>query len=189
MTRIFISLAVLGNLALCVVFWLGWTIGDDSLSVETRDQMATHFRWALAAGPIALLVHSVAFTYFMGTGRWIEETSEAYSLGGEFRAQNIRLKYRILPGMIVWFGLMMATGAFGAITDPASNSRMAHSRLIHFSLAISTVLVNLLVTWSEWQAIARNGQLVDSVMDNVRRIRREKGLDAKENMTSGGQRS
>jgi hypothetical protein len=176
-TRIFTSLAVLGNLALLAVFWLGWSIGDDPLSVETRDQMATHFRWALACGPIALLVHSVAFTYFMGTGRWIEETSEAYKLGSEFRNQNVRLKYGILPGMMVWFLLLMATGALGAITDPTSNAQMAHSKLIHFTLAIATILVNLLVTWAEWRAIAKNGALVDSVMDNVRRIRREKGLD------------
>ncbi len=177
MTRIFISLAVLGNLALLAVFCLGWSIGEDPLSVETRDQMATHFRWALACGPIALLVHSVAFTYFMGTGRWIEETSEAYKLGPEFRQQNMRLKYGILPGMMVWFLLLMATGALGAITDPASNAQMAHSKLIHFSLAILTLLVNLLVTGAEWRAIRKNGLLVDAVMDNVRRIRREKGLD------------
>lgn len=177
MTRIFTTLAVIGNLALWAVFWLGWVIGDDKLSEVTRAQMSTHFRVALMAGPIALLVHSVAFTYFMGTGRWIEETCEAYKLGPEYRQRNIQLKYRILPGMMVWFLLLMVTGAFGAITDPTSNSQMAHSRVIHFSLAISTVLVNLLVTWSEWVAISRNGRLVDAVMNEVRRIRREKGLD------------
>ena len=178
MTRIFSTLAVLGNLALVTVFWLGWSIGDDKLSEATRVQMATHFRVALIAGPIALLVHSVAFTYFMGTGRWIEETSEAYKLGLEYRQRNIQLKYRILPGMMIWFLLLMVTGIFGAITDPASNSQMASSRIIHFSLAISTVLVNLLVTWSEWAAISRNGELVEAVMNEVRRIRRAKGLDS-----------
>lgn len=177
MTRIFAVLAVIGNLGLMVIFGLGWSIGDDPLSIETRKQMSTHFQLALAVGPIALLVHSIAFTYFMGTGRWIEETSEVYRLGPEFRSQNIKLKYRILPGMMLWFALLMATGAFGAITDPGSNFRMANSQLIHFSLAIAMVLMNLLVTWSEWQAIARNGAVVEAVMVRVNEIRREKGLD------------
>ena len=177
MTRIFATLSWIGNLGLIAVFWLGWSVGEDALSVEVRAQMATHFRAALAAVPVALLVHSVAFTYFMGTGRWIEETCEAYKLGPEFRTQNIQLKYRILPGMMLCVGLMLVTGVFGAISDPGANVRMAHSKAIHFSLAIALVLTNLLVTWTEWQAIARNGSLIEAVMDRVRQIRREKGLD------------
>lgn len=177
MTRIFASLALLGNLGLIAVFALGWSVGDDALSVEARAQLAAHFRAALAAVPVALLVHSVAFTYFMGTGRWIEETSEAYKLGPELRDQNVKLKYRMLPGMMLCVGLMLATGAFGAISDPAANIRMAHSKVIHFSLAISLILANLLVTWTEWQSISRNGLLVEAVMDRVRQIRRERGLD------------
>ncbi len=177
MTRIFATLSLIGNLGLIAVFWLGWSIGDDALSTATRNQLSTHFRAALAAVPIALLVHSVAFTYFMGTGRWIEETSEAYKLGTEFRDQNVKLKYRILPGMMLCVGLMLVTGAFGAISDPGANIRMANSKLIHFSLSIGTVLANLLVTWTEWQSISRNGALVESVMVRVRQIRRDKGLD------------
>ncbi len=177
MTRIFASLALIGNLGLIAVFWLGWSVGDDALSVETRAQLSTHFRAALAAVPVALLVHSVSLTYFMGTGRWIEETCEVYKLGPEFRDQNVKLKYRILPGMMLCVALMLVTGAFGAITDPGANVRMANSRVIHFSLAIALVLANLLVTWTEWQAIAKNGALVEAVMDRVRQIRREKGLN------------
>ena len=176
-TRIFATLSLIGNLGLIAVFWLGWSIGDDRLSVEVRKQMSTHFQVALASIPLALLVHSVAFTYFMGTGRWIEETSEAYSLGAEFRDQNIQLKYRMLPGMLLCVVLMLTTAAFGAISDPGANIRMANSKLVHFSLAIATLLVNLLVTWIEWQAISRNGRLIESVMNRVRKIRHDKGLD------------
>ena len=89
----------------------------------------------------------------------------------------MKLKYRILPGMMLCVGLMLVTGMFGAITDPGANVRMANSRVIHFSLAMALVLSNLLVTWTEWQAISRNGALVEAVMDRVRQIRREKGLD------------
>ena len=177
MTRIFATLALLGNVGLAAVFWLGWVVGDDALSVDVRNQMSTHFRAALVAIPVALLVHSVAFTYFMGTGRWIEETSEAYKLGPEFRDQNVKLKYRMLPGMMLCVGLMLVTGAFGAVADPGANVRMENSKLVHFSLAIATILANLLVTWTEWQAISRNGTLVEAVMNRVRQIRREKGLD------------
>lgn len=177
MTRIFATLAVLGNLGLAIIFGLGWVIGDNPLSVEVRAQMATHFRAALIMIPVTMLVHSIAFTYFMGTGRWIEETCEAYKLGPDFRARNIQLKYRIIPGMMLCFGLMLVTGAFGALSDPASSTRMDSAKSIHFVLAITTLLANLLVTWIEWRTIDQNGRLVDAVMEEVRRMRRERGLD------------
>ncbi len=177
MTRIFATLAILGNLGLALVFGLGWVIADSPLSVEVRDQMATHFRVALLGLPVAMLVHAIGLTYFMGTGRWVEETCAAYKLGPEFRARNIQLKYRIVPGMMLCIGLMLATGALGAMSDPASSSYTESGKAIHFGLAIATVLANLLVSWVEWRSIDQNGLLVNAVMDEVRRMRRERGLD------------
>ena len=177
MNRIFLTLSSFSNIVLIVTFILGWSIGDtQSLSAETQDSLTLHFLIALAACILAMLVHAVALTYFMGTGRWIEETSEAYGLEASARQQNIRFKYRIIPGMILCVLLLLATGAFGAIADPASDYSLAASSTIHFLLAVSTLTANLLVNWVEWSQIAQNGELVDAVMSEVNRIRREKGL-------------
>ena len=58
------------------------------------------------ASLLAIMVHAVALTYFMGTGRWIEETCTAYKLGEEGRTANVRLKYRIIPGMVASVDIM-----------------------------------------------------------------------------------
>jgi hypothetical protein len=176
--RIFLVQAIFGNALLVGAFALGWMISDaGSLAPEARAEVNRHMFVSLGAAILVLLVHAVALTYFMGTGRWIEETCEAYSLGTEQRKRNIRLKYQAIPGMVLAMVLVIITGAFGAMADPGSNTRMASAATIHFTLAIITLCVNLLACALEYDAIRRNGLLVDAVVADVRRIRREQGLD------------
>ena len=177
MNRIFATLAVLSNLGLAAAFWLGWSIEDASgVSAEAGRQVGLHFLTALGASLIALLVHAVALTYFMGTGRWVEETSEAYGLGPEARRENIRLKYRTLPGMVLCVLLIIGTGALGAIADPASRTELPAAATIHFTLACVTLLANILANSIQQQAISANGRLVDEVLAQAQRIRGERGL-------------
>lgn len=177
MNRIFLTLATLSNLGLAWTFWLGWSIDDPrSATAAAQSAVTWHFLTALGAAVVALLVHAIALTYFMGTGRWIEETCEAYSLGPAARQENVRLKYRALPGMIGCVLLIVATGALGAVSDPAANFQWGPARLVHFTLAIVTLSANLLASWVEYTAIARNGRVVEEVTAEVGRIRRERGL-------------
>lgn len=168
-----------GNLALLVTFGLGWRIEDaSSLAESARQQVSMHFLFALASVSFALLVHAVVLTYFMGTGRWIEETCAAYHFAEAPRAENIRLKYRVIPGMVLCMLLLIVTGAFGAIADPASNMQLPAAHTIHFVLATLTILANILVSVLEYQQIGRNSVLVDTVYREVLAVRRERGLDA-----------
>lgn len=177
MNRIFLTLATISNLGLAWTFWLGWSIDDPrSATAAAQSEVTWHFLTALGAAVVALLVHAVALTYFMGTGRWIEETCAAYSLGAAARQENIRLKYRALPGMIACVLLIVATGALGAVSDPAAGFQWGPAATVHFTLALATVSANLLVSWSEYTAIARNGRIVEEVTAEVGRIRRERGL-------------
>lgn len=179
MNRIFLVLATIANGLLVVTLLLGWRIGDPrSLDPATADALGLHFLVALGTCLLVLLVHAVALTYFMGTGRWIEETSEAYRLGEEPRRRNIALKYRVIPGIVFCFLLVVATGSLGAAADPASRSRMDWAGMWHFGLAITLLAVNLVVSWVEYSSIAGNGRIVSAIVDEVRRIRRERGLDA-----------
>lgn len=178
MSRIFATLAVVSNLLLATTLLLGLNIDDAaSLSEAARSQVSMHFLVALATSMITLLVHAVVLTYFMGTGRWIEETCDAYRLGETARAENIRLKYRVIPGLVTCMMLVILTGAFGAIADPASNAELAGSATIHFTLATLLLLANLFVSFQEWSQIQRNSQVVDVIIAEVRRIRTEKGLE------------
>lgn len=178
MTRIFLTLAVIANSLLLATLLLGWRIVDPaSLAPGVRNAVTWHMLTALGAALLVLLVHAVALTYFMGTGRWLEETSEAYALGSEPRTANIRLKYQVIPGMVACITLVVVTGAFGALADPAANMHVPSAARIHFALALATLLTNLLTSWLEHRMIARNGKLVDAVVARVQQIRRERGLD------------
>ena len=176
MTRIFLTLALVANLALCVTFGMGCFIGDPR-APEVRSLVTLHFLVALGTAMLVLLVHAVALTYFMGTGRWIEETAAAYKLGDVPRMENLKLKSRVIPWMVGCMVLLIVTVAFGAMSDPASGRRYASAAPIHFSLAITTLLANFLVSWTEWSAIDRNGKIVNEVLAEVRAIRTAKGLE------------
>ncbi len=179
MNRIFLVLALFANGLLAVTLALGLRIGDPlDLDPAVTDALSLHFLVALGTCLMVLLVHAVALTYFMGTGRWIEETSAAYRLGEEARRRNIRLKYRVIPGIILCFALVVITGSLGAVADPASRGTLTAASAIHFGLAVALLLTNFIVSWIEYQSIARNGSLVNEVVEEVRRIRRERGLDA-----------
>lgn len=127
------------------------------------------------------LVHAIVLTYFMGTGRWLEETITAYKLDWAAYAESKRLKYRTILAMMVCFLLLMATGAVGAAADPASAVEFRgfwgfSGGEIHMTVALITWGINLLVNVYQFQTLTRNGELIESVLGEVRRIRVENGL-------------
>lgn len=177
MNRIFSTLAIISNLGLGVTFILGWTVISPDVEGATGLPLTVHFLTALAALTLTLLVHAIVLTYFMGTGRWIEETSQAYQLGIDSREENIRLKYRTLPGMVTCITLLIVTGGFGAASDPGAGLNMPSAKTIHMLLACASLLVNAVVSFLEYQTIQRNGRLIEEIMTSVRAIRQERGLD------------
>lgn len=179
MNRIFLTLAIVANLGLGTAVWYGLGVHNQSSDLAAvKHSVSMHLLIALGASLLVLMLHAVVLTYFMGTGRWLEDTSTAYKLDERFRRQNIRLKYRAIPGMIVCMFLIILTGAFGASADPLPTAQSSMTSTIHFTLAMATVFLNLLVSGLEYQAIAGNGRLVAEVVGEVKRIRKERGLDS-----------
>lgn len=182
MVRIFLPLSFLSTISLVLAMLLGLSIDDPKvLDQAVQAGVQYHFLSALAALVFATLVHAIVLTYFMGTGRWIEETSTAYRLGPGFYDQSKALKYRTIPAMVGCFVLLVFTGALGAAADPASPMQSRgwlglSAATVHLSAAIATVLGNLAVNYLEFRALERNGQIVEQVLAEVRRIRQEKGL-------------
>ena len=182
MVRIFLQLSLLSSVTLVVAMVLGLSIDDPRvLDRGVQAGVQYHFLAALAALVFATLVHAIVLTYFMGTGRWIEETSTAYRLGPELFQQSKAIKYRTIPAMVGCFLLLLLTGGLGAAADPAAPM---HSRgwfgvsaaTIHLTAALITVLANLAVNYLEFKAIERNGEIVDDVLAQVKQIRLKKGL-------------
>lgn len=172
-----LSWALLG-----LTFVLGLQIDDPKAAdPAVIRQVQSHFLSALAAILFATLVHAIVLTYFMGTGRWLEETSTAYRLDEKFYAESKRIKYRTIPALVGAFLLLLTTGAFGAAADPGSPAQFQgwfglSAATIHQLAAWITLTVNAAVNYLEFASLYRNGEIIDEVLQEVRRIRLEKGL-------------
>ncbi len=182
MSRIFLSLCMAGTAFVAIAFFLGLGIDDPTVNtLEVQQGISTHMLIGLGGLIFAALVHAIVFTYFMGTGRWLEETSRAYKLPEDFFASSQKIKYRILPGVTACILMLVLTGAFGGAADPASAVGF-HGwfgftpSTVHLTVAILTVLTNVAVSIHEFQSIERNGEIIEQVMNEVRRIRTERGL-------------
>ncbi|MGH7128388.1 MAG: hypothetical protein ACREIV_07450, partial [Planctomycetaceae bacterium] len=176
MSRIFLSLSILSLLVLAASVALGF-LGDDPASSYS----AWHFLVSVAGMVFGALVHAIVLTYFMGTGRWIEETAAAYRLDDRRRAENRRLKYRTVPLMLLAFCLLLAAGVTGAAADPGATvnyERFASlsAGTIHLLVSLVMLAANAAVMAWEYRVIRRNGALIAEVVTEVRRIREGKGL-------------
>lgn len=191
MTRIFSTLAVLSNALLAYALWLGLSIGDARLrEAAVQQRVGVHFLVSVGAIVFAVLVHALVLTYFMGTGRWLEETLNAYRLPPAPKQASRELKWRAYPVMIFSLLLLILTGAFGGAADPASTVGFQgwgglSAAQVHLVVASVTVAFNVIANVWEFVALHRNGQLVNGVMHEVRRIRAERGLDAPRQPISG----
>lgn len=180
MKRIFITLAICATSLLVLTIVLGLNIGDVR-SVEAQGQISQHMLIGMGALTFGILVHAISLTYFMGTGRWIEETSNAYGLTDDLYNKSQKIKYGTLPGLTICVGLLIATGAFGAVADPATPMSLdgvlgLSGATIHFIIAVTTAIANALTNFVQFVAISKNSQVVEAVLAEVRRIRTERGL-------------
>lgn len=184
MKRIFLMLAACSTLLIVAAFALGLNIQDArSLDEAARSSVRWHMLTALASLFSASLVHAIWLTYFMGTGRWMEETCRAYKLSDEFQKENRSMKYGTMAAVFGVFLLLLLTGGLGAAVDPGSSVDFRgwggfSGPLIHFLVASLTIGTNLAVNSWQYLTIARNHALIETVMSDVRRIRSERGLPA-----------
>lgn len=182
MKRIFSTLAVLSTLLLLTALVLGLNIGDPADRARAVQTVLTyHFLTAMAALVFAALVHAIVLTYFMGTGRWIEETVRVYHLDDHWLTGNRSLKYRTIGLMGLALSMLILTGGFGAAVDPASTVDFRSlagipADTVHFLVAATTIGVNLVVNVWEFQAIRRNSDLIAGVLNEVHQMRIARGL-------------
>ncbi|GAB4155359.1 MAG: hypothetical protein Tsb009_32140 [Planctomycetaceae bacterium] len=180
--RIFLTLAIFSTGILIAAYVLGWSIDDPRVYDEAVQQgVAYHMLTAVSGLVFAVLVHAIVLTYFMGTGRWMEETRQVYHLSEKWQAESNSLKYRTLPWMAGALVMLILAGAFGAIADPASPAGAEgfggiSAATVHLLVATTAFVLNLVINLVEYQAIDRNTQLVQEVLEEVQRIRAEKGL-------------
>lgn len=182
MTRIFSSLAIVSTCVLWGTFWLGWQIEDAaSVSREAVSQVTLHLLAGVGSLCFAAFVHALVLTYFMGTGRWLEETCAAYGLGKDWQARSRQLKWRLYPMMVTALLLLVGTGALGGAADPASALQFQGigpltAAQVHLTLAVFTLLFNAAANILEFVSLSRNSAIINGVLTRVREMRVERGL-------------
>ena len=182
MKRIFLTLAVVAAILVIITIVMGLSIGDATrVDRAVQRSVSNHFLMGMAALAFCLLVHAISLTYFMGTGRWLEETSNAYSLGDSYYESSKKIKYGTLPGLTACVVLLITTAGLGAVADPGTMTSLGNpfgftDAQIHFFAACLTALINVGVNFSQYVAISRNSAVVEQVLAEVRLIRQERGL-------------
>ncbi len=194
MKRIFLTLSIVGTLLFAFTLTLGLNIvvpesatvkktstqtGMSDEELKARNDINFHMGVAMGSLMFGLFLHSLAVTYFMGTGRWIEETCEVYQLGEGHRTENKQLKYRVVMLITLCFVLFMVTMCLGAMNMFRGFSGWFGLSLAttHFLFACTMVTVNIMTNIYEYQSISRNADLIADVVGHVNRIRKERGLE------------
>ena len=182
MIRIFLTLALLSIVLLLAALTMGLTMGDlyaRPIPSQSTLQWATlHRLTGIAAALAVVFVESVVVTYFLGTSRWGKEVVETYRFDrGPIVASN-RLKRRAFPwavaGMLAVVGIIALGGAADPATLQPNTQAWADWHLFGAFLGIVFVAWTYLV---EWNNIVANHAIIEQLVAEVGRVRREHGLE------------
>ena len=186
MDRIVSSLASFTLLLMLIALGVGLALHQvdlrDTASDAALSWYRVHFMLGVGVGIAIVLVNSLVITYFIGTSRWCKDVVDTYSLDRGMIASSNAIKRRAFPYALINMLLILGVLALGGAADPAGNLKTpspggltwAQWHLVGAVTAIFAIGTGYVALW---RAIGDNQQIVDRVMQEVARIRRERRLD------------
>jgi hypothetical protein len=186
MGRIITSLASFTILLMLIALGVGLALHSvdlrDNASDSAMSWYRTHFMIGVGVGIAVVLVNSLVMTYFIGTSRWCKEVVDTYSLDQAFIAASNRAKRSAFPYALANMLIILGVLVLGGAADPSSNVKMTSPGGLswaqwHLVGAVTAVFAIATGYVALWRTIGENQRIVDLVMEEVRRIRRERGLD------------
>ena len=124
-------------------------------------------QWHVLAGAMAAIVcvavHCVVFTYFAATAKWVQHAIQVKRLDPLLAAPTRSFKAQAFPAAILAMAATFAAAVFGAGADNYRGGWPAW----HHAVAVGAFIVNLLVAVVEYRAVARNGRLIDGILERV----------------------
>jgi hypothetical protein len=184
MNRILLTLGSLSIVLLVATQTIGLVIGDlyaqPHPSEDTLYWATVHRLTGVAAALTVVFVESVVVTYFIGTSRWCKEVVETYRLDPADVRASSRLKRRTFPWALSGMLVVIAVAALGAAADPGRTDPLNSRAWTDWHLVASFVGIAFLA-WTfvvAWKNVAANHAIIERVVAEVARIRRERGLDA-----------
>ena len=176
MNRILLGLACTNYLLVAIAAYLG-LLSDGRGQTDGRDLFHYHLMAAITTALFTMFVHCIIFTYFLGTNRWVRETSAAYSLGDEFSRRSQRCRFRAFSAALIGIFAIVVTVASGAWTDTAlPGTEKTWSLWAHRVFPAATYLYMLFAFRTEYLAVEEHMGLTDEVMARVDEIRTARGL-------------
>jgi hypothetical protein len=145
-----------------------------------RGRVRAHWLFGLAAALVTVLVNSVTVTYFIGTSRWCKEVCEAYSLDPELAARCLRLKRRTFPWAFGGIMAILGIVALGASSEPGNSMSENPAAWVDYHFLAAFVGLAFIGGSFLRQAtsIQTNYALIQSIMEEVRRVRSGHGLES-----------
>jgi drug/metabolite transporter (DMT)-like permease len=183
MEKVFSRAALFAVALLVATAGLGLWLGDLHGQVDPRVLRwgTVHRLSGVLAALTVVLVNSMAVTYFIGTGRWCREVVETYGLDAAYIEQSRRLKRAAFPFALLGMLGVVAIVALGGAADPASG-RPGTQDWVTPHLVGGLALVGA-IAWcfqAQLPNMRRQHELIESVLGDVRAVRKARGLDVEE---------
>lgn len=153
MLPIFIGLAISNTILLML------TLGTGVQFTGGQIPFGSHFASGVFTTLFTCLVHSVVFTYFIGTGKWVkEEVAKGRLKEADWVPQTKQFKMKSSPPAMNAILLVLITAFLGAW---ARGNSTIFTYWLHKSFAYLTLVYNLFAFYIEGKVIAENTQLLE----------------------------
>jgi len=151
MIPLFIGLSLVNLLCLSVAMLLGY--------YAPQSERGMHILAGTLATLVCCGVHCVVFTYFIATAKWVQHAIVVKKLDPALVEPTRSFKMQAFPAALAAMASVFAAAVLGAARDNYGTPKWWHH-----AAAIGAVMVNVAVAFIEYRAIARNGQLIDTVL-------------------------
>ena len=157
MLPLFLGLTLVNLLCLGLATALGYrSLGD------AGESKGIHILAGAMAAMVCVGVHCVVFTYFIATAKWVQHAVLVKRLEPSLAAPTRSFKMQAFPAALAAMAVVFAAAVLGAARD-----NYGIARGWHHGFAIAALVVNVIVAAIEYRAIARNGALIDSILERV----------------------
>jgi hypothetical protein len=182
MTRILFTLASLSLILLIAAMVVGLSIGDlyakPYPSDETLHWASLHRLTGVFAALAVVFVESIVVTYFIGTNRWCKEVVETYGLSRAAIEESTRLKRKTFPWALGGMLAVVVVISLGGAADPTSRGTNTQAWTDwHLAGAIIGMAFIGYTYVAAWNNVVANHAIIERLVAEVGRIRRERGLD------------
>ena len=159
MISLFLGLTALNLLCLGTAAALGYAYGGTARGGQ-------HILAGAVAALVGSGVHCVVFTYFVATAKWVQHAIDVRRLDPALAAPTRSFRAQAFPAAMGAITSVLLAAFSGAAADNYHGSAGAW----HHGLVLIALAVNVVAAAVEYRAIARNGRLIDGVLEKLNGI-------------------